>query len=660
MRRIRDVVKPDVRRPLVEVVVCGIVLLTSFFYRFNRPNEVFGGFTNDQFNYLARARQIQAGEVPFRDFDDPGWLLADYASAAAQWLAGYSLRSETLLTVGMLSIGAALTFVLARRVAGSTVAGLAAVALHVALEPRHYNYPKIVLYAAGLALAWAYIDRPTRSRLSALGALTGVGFLFRHDHAVYLGGLSLVTILVVHRGSLRDAVRAAIRVASTTAVFVVPFLVFLSLNGGIGEYFRQAMVFIERDAERTSFSLPRFSIDPSKPLVAVTGGTADAVDINVRWRPVSDDERRDRESRYKLAAGTHREGTTWRYRLEDISRTNVEALVRDALVEDTSGIDRTTFEVEQPRRPLRVETQLDTPRNAAAFLYYTFVLLPVATAVALVRLRRGARPTAAWSSVPHLVPLLVLAVMLNIGFLSRGSTHARVADVAVTSSLLVAWLMTAVASRDAHLMIRGGVGRAALRAIAVLVLLVTALSVNGLSQTTRMLEETGFTRGPVAVGGQAALAWRRLGVHPGTLEHPPLLQVAAYVRACTAPGDRLFVLGTYPELYYFSDRLFAGGHPWLLPYYYRGEADQARIVKRLRQARPPIVLTEIRAEYDASYRDVLQHVHAYLEQEYRDIGEVHVPGAAPVRVLVRADRNPEGRYAPLGLECFAAADASTN
>jgi hypothetical protein len=84
------------------------------------------------------------------------------------------------------------------------------------------------------------------------------------------------------------------------------------------------------------------------------------------------------------------------------------------------------------------------------------------------------------------------------------------------------------------------------------------------------------------------------------------------------------------------------------------------MVKRLRQARPPVVLTENRAEYDASYRDVLRHVHAYLEQEYRDIGEVHIPEAPQVRVLVRKDRNAEGHYAPLGLECFAAAGASTN
>ena len=70
----------------------------------------------------------------------------------------------------------------------------------------------------------------------------------------------------------------------------------------------------------------------------------------------------------------------------------------------------------------RSTSQLDTVQNATAFLYYTLVLLPVAGAVALWRLRGAAVQTHVLSSPAHLVPLLALAVMLNAGFLSRGST----------------------------------------------------------------------------------------------------------------------------------------------------------------------------------------------------------------------------------------------
>ena len=138
---------------------------------------------------------------------------------------------------------------------GSLLAALLAVAIHIALEPRHYNYPKLVLYAAAIALAWAYVDRPTRPRLAALGAMVGVGFLFRHDHLLYLGALGLMTVALVHRGSIRQALPAAARLSTVAALFVVPFFAFLALNGGIGEYFRLASIYVQRDAQRTSFSL---------------------------------------------------------------------------------------------------------------------------------------------------------------------------------------------------------------------------------------------------------------------------------------------------------------------------------------------------------------------------------------------------------------------
>ena len=440
------------RRRAADAVLLVAVLVAAFCYRFNTLGGAFGGFTNDQFGYLARARQIQAGDIPFRDFNDPGWFLTDYLSAAMQWLGGYSLRSEALLTVGMLSLGAALTFVLARRAAGTVVAAVVAVAVHIALDARHYNYPKIVLYATGLALAWAYVDSPSRARLVALGALIGIGFLFRHDHLVYLGALSATTIALVHHASMRDGFRAAAGLCGTVAIFIVPFLIFLALSGGVGEYFRAALVYVTRDAERTSFSLPRLSLDWSKPLVALSRTPVPAtVRINVRWHLIAEEARRDGESQFSLAAGEPLDSTTWTYALRDTSSGNIESLVRDPRVDDTHGVDRTNFTVaEAPRWPLRFETQLDTLQNATAFLYYGFLCLPGIAAIVLWRLRRAGGPTHVLSTTGHLVPLLVLAAMLNVGFLSRGSTNIRIADVGVTAVVLLAWLIAALAGRDGH------------------------------------------------------------------------------------------------------------------------------------------------------------------------------------------------------------------
>ena len=115
------------------------------------------------------------------------------------------------------------------------------------------------------------------------------------------------------------------------------------------------------------------------------------------------------------------------------------------------------------------------------------------------------------------------------------------------------------------------------------------------------------------------------------------------------------MLGAHPELYYFADRRFAGGHAWLLPLYYSGDADEARIVDRLRGASVPVVLTETRPSYDEDYRPVFEQVHQYLEETYTEAGEVAFGGPQPLRVLVRADLDPMRRYAPLDLPCFTRA-----
>jgi hypothetical protein len=634
-----------------------VVFLTAFFYRFNTLGGAFGGFTNDQFGYLSRARQIQGGEVPFRDFNDPGWFLTDGLSAAAQWLGGYNLRSEALLTVGMLSLGAAITFLLARRLSGSVVAALVAVGLHIAFDPRHYNYPKIVLYATGLALAWAYAERPGSGKRVALGVLVGIGFLLRHDHLVYLGALSLMTMALAHRSSLREGVRAAAVVCGAAAALVVPFFGFLALSGGVGEYFRTALVYVSRDAQRTSFTLPRLSLDLSKPLIAVSRAVSPSPRINVRWNPVSDADRRRREDLWGLSGGERLEGSTWAYELGDTASANIEALVRDPLVDDTQGLDRTNFTLAGDNRPLRLNSQFDSVQNATAFLYYFIVLLPFAGGVVLWRLRRAHVAGRVFLHSTHLVPLLVLAGILNVSFLSRGSTNIRIADVGVTTAVILAWLLAAVLGPDGRSLVRHRGARVALRAVAVMVLCVTMLSANGLAQGTRALSDAGFTGGPLELVRRAGLVWNRLGTHPSTFtmdqEQPSILRVARFVNACTSPDDRLFVLGEHPELYYFSDRLFAGGHAWLLPGYYSGDADEVRIIARLKAVSVPIVLTESGSVYAEDYRPVFEQVDRYLEDEYVDAGEIEVWGSRPLHVFVRADRTPTRRYEPLGLPCFA-------
>jgi len=645
------------RHTVVDGVLVVAVFAAAFFYRFNTLGGALGGFTNDQFGYLARGRQIQSGELPFRDFNDPGWILTDTLSGLAQWLGGYNLRSEALLTVGMLSLGAAITFVLARKASGSTLAALFASTIHIALDARHYNYPKIVLYAAAIALAWAYAERPGRGRLAVLGGFVGLAFLFRHDNLVYLGAFVVLTLGLVHRRSMREAMAAVAGAGAAAAVLVVPFLLFLAFNGGVGEYFRAAFVYVMRDAERTSFALPRLTLDFSRPLVGwSTSASPEQARINVRWSPIPAAERQAREARYSLEGGAALDGTTWSYVLADPSAGNIKSLVGDPLVDDTHGIDRTAFTLAGSTAARQLETQLDTVPNATAFLYYCFLLLPVLSALVLWRLRAVTGSTNVLRDPEYIVPLLALAALLNVGFMSRGSTNIRIPDVGVTAAMLLAWLSTAFLSRDGSMVVPGRVLRSLARAGVMVALGLTVFSANGLAQGARTARDAGFTEGPGELIVRARAAWDVLGRDPAALalddDQPDLLRVAGYVRACTAASDRLFVLGEYPLLYYFSNRLFAGGHAWLLPLYYTDDQDEARIIARLMSARVPIVVTEDRPAYDEEYRPVFEQIDAYFRREYREAGTIAYEGPRRLRVLVRTDIRPVRRYTAFDLPCF--------
>ena len=229
----------------------------------------------------------------------------------------------------------------------------------------------------------------------------------------------MLTIAFVHRGSIRDVLPAAGRLCAAAALFVVPFLVFLALNGGIGEYSAWLRYTCSATLNARAF---RFRVFPSilrdrcwrlqvfsrrAQRLSTCGGESclRSSAAIVRSNMGSRGERRSRERRGAIAS--------------NVSRSNIEALVRDPLVDDTSGIDRAKFAV-VATDSIGLETQLDSLENATAFLYYAFLALPFIAAAVLMKLQKAAGATRVMSSMAHMGPLLGLAVMLSAGFMSRG------------------------------------------------------------------------------------------------------------------------------------------------------------------------------------------------------------------------------------------------
>ncbi len=269
-------------------------------------------FANDHFVHLTRARQILLGEIPVRDFFDPGLPLHYYASAAALYLSGQNMLGEAVLTVALVALGAALTFYLTARSAQSFALAVAAATLTVVVFPRLYNYPKVFLYPLALACIWRYAARRTTTALVALACVTVLAVFFRLDHGFYVAVSAGLAILASNIDRMRAVPAAAARYAAVVVVALLPFLIFVQRTAGIQSYLSDIRSQSSTVATARVLTMP-FIVDWKQPLIAVD--TPSRPRVSVRWTPeTSDAQRRDREARYALTDGLGDRDGTWRVR----------------------------------------------------------------------------------------------------------------------------------------------------------------------------------------------------------------------------------------------------------------------------------------------------------------------------------------------------------
>ena len=223
----------DDARPLrpraVHAAIGAAIVAVTFLYLFAHPS-----FPNDHFDHLAKARQVVHGEYPVRDFLDPGRPLTIGLSAVALRLSADTLLGEAVLTAGAIAFGVALVYWLAFALVRSTTFALWAAACTLAIEPRLYNYPKVVVPMVGVWLVFHYLDRPGPGRAAAVGAWGAAGFLFRYDLGVYLAvfaasGLLLARDLRDPRALARDAAACG----SAALALAAPYLWFLLDAGAL-------------------------------------------------------------------------------------------------------------------------------------------------------------------------------------------------------------------------------------------------------------------------------------------------------------------------------------------------------------------------------------------------------------------------------------------
>ena len=188
----------------------------------------------------------------------------------------------------------------------------------------------------------------------------------------------------------------------------------------------------------------------------------------------------------------------------------------------------------------------------------------------------------------------MLSVLFNI-FLIRDNLDSRLADVIVPGALLWAWLL-----REPWAGLRRspiGVGGLARAAGAAVVMLSIWMAVDVYAGSTNQLAASEMFSTPLH-------AARRLKGAIVNLRQDPLEQFAPagstglraltrYVNRCTAPTDRLLVLGYQPEMFFYADRRIGGGNAVFHANSAAAPREQETIIERLKHQHVPVVVLPV-------------------------------------------------------------------
>lgn len=644
-----------------------LVGLFAFVYRFNALGGSLGGFDNDHFGQLVRVVHVADGELPLRDFADAElralWPPLTYeTSAAGQLLFGRSLRSEALVTIGLLALGAASMFWVAADVAGIVWPAALVALLGVALSPNLYNYPKIVTYAFAVIAMVAYARRPSVARLLLLAVIVVIGTLFRHDHGVFLGLSSIVVIVLSER---RTWFRQLAVFTAAVLIGLLPGFVFVQRQVGLVEYLRSCLEVSRQEANRTRTEPVVPSIDLNQPLLERAELPRTAPRIGVVWgENVTPATQEARERVHGLTRRTQGSERHWAYDATDSSPERLAALVRDPLVAGTDGIDRVRFTILRPtEEPRWVRWQRRVPilrwrlapgvlreANAVPWLYvmaWAIVLGPMV--IALVPFWRRAMVS------PHM-PAAALAGIVTLGLLLlvvflRNPIPPRLPDVSVPIAVLGAWLLASLPRAAER---RTRVVRLAVKAVLAGAVSITIVAVWSSANVAHELSATGFTSGPRDVAKRWGSVWRDLGQLPATIiaEDEEFARALAYLRRCTSERDRLFIGENLPQVYYFADRRFAAGHVALFSNFYSSQSDQRQAIERWQRQSVPIALIQPGERFSDEFGSDYPVLAAYLQLNYRRAGELEVDhGGTRLDVWARAGRASTVDR-DTGLPCF--------
>jgi hypothetical protein len=620
----------------------GAAFVVAFAFRWLTLAE----FPNDHFDHVAMAQQLLLGALPVRDFTDEGLPLTYILSAAAWALLKSPFLSEAILVASGFAVAAALSFRVAARAAQSTLVAALAVAAQIALYPRTYSYPKLLVQAIAVAIAWWAVERLNAKRIAALAAVTALGYYFRHDHALYLGAaiIALLCVALWSKG-FSTVMRATALYAGLVLAFILPHLAYVQWAAGLPTYFAISRQYVKAEAVGGRYRAPTPSLDVHAGLWVVP----DTPTVNIRWVPQLDASSRARlEQRYELEAVGQAEETTWTYRVKDPSAANLAAIQSDRRVEDTHGFDR----LNRDRGSVfpRLGPGWRVRENSLALLFWLGWLGPI-VALALLSARRADMPPI---DLARIVMLAVLALCADIGFL-RNPLEIRLPDVAVPHTILGAWTLATLWRWHGTAAV--GLFRRTLTVSAAATVLIAIALV---SHADLLVRESRLLAGPTATMQRWRDVTASLQQRPGPIPSNPsaiLLPFFDYVRQCTDRQDRILYAWYAPEIYIIAGRAYAGDHRKFFAPFHALPWEQQRTITRLKEQSVPFVmiLSHRRDSFEAGYPDVWR----YLQRRYVPMTTIPIDETARMEILRDASWTGTRTYGATGWPCVGSRPRSS-
>ena len=111
---------------------------------------------------------------------------------------------------------------------------------------------------------------------------------------------------------------------------------------------------------------------------------------------------------------------------------------------------------------------------------------------------------------------------------------------------------------------------------------------------------------------------------------PPLIE---YLRACTAPTDRILVTWFAPEYFFFAQRGFAAGHAIFVPPSFSTPSDQAWMLARLERTRVPLAILN-KGNY-GDFSGTYPLLDQYLGEHYAPVGDLTLDNEMELTLLAQ-------------------------